>query len=242
MSKKRKVILIPGYAGKDSNNFGVGNNYLEFFSKFGDVRILMPHDEFVEGDLLVLPGGLDISASSYGKNPGYKNTAGDQFKQHFYDKKLNLYVGKMPIFGICLGFQQLCAYFGSTITQNFLFHEQSSSRWATAHKVFSPERVKFGELGSYKIEGLKNCLEVNSHHHQGVIDAELSPQLKPIAYAELNGYDYVEALEKHNKDCFIVEAMEHADLPIAGVQWHPEELYDPISMSMINKLLNNGKD
>jgi gamma-glutamyl-gamma-aminobutyrate hydrolase PuuD len=33
----------------------------------------------------------------------------------------------------------------------------------------------------------------------------------------------------------------HEELPIAGVQWHPEYIYDELSKKLINYLLNYSK-
>jgi gamma-glutamyl-gamma-aminobutyrate hydrolase PuuD len=39
-------------------------------------------------------------------------------------------------------------------------------------------------------------------------------------------------------DDYIVEAFKHKTLPIAGVQWHPEELYDRFSIETVIALLH----
>ena len=68
---QKKTIGIPGYKGTDSNNFGVGNNYLSFCQKLGyNPRIIMPWEEYVEVDMLLLPGGMDISPVNYDSIPG----------------------------------------------------------------------------------------------------------------------------------------------------------------------------
>ena len=88
----RKVIGIPGYTGKDSNNFGVGNHHLEFVSKFGDARIIMPWEEKADIDLLYLPGGLDTAPRNYGAVPAYTTSAQDVFKEHFFLNNLKNYI------------------------------------------------------------------------------------------------------------------------------------------------------
>jgi gamma-glutamyl-gamma-aminobutyrate hydrolase PuuD len=100
----KKLILITGWK-LGENSYGATTTYLEYFSQFGNVRILMPWEDKVDCDLLVLPGGKDLSPSAYGEVPGYTTGDGDVFKEYFFKEKLKLYVeSKTPIFGVCLGF------------------------------------------------------------------------------------------------------------------------------------------
>lgn len=216
----KKVIGIPGWKTGD-NSFGCGVNHLDFISEFGTPRIIFPQEDLVNVDLLYLPGGMDLSPSSYGEFPGMYTSNQDVFKQHFYDTKLKLYVeNQTPIFGVCLGFQMLASYFGSKLTQHLHYHKQSSARWATAHPLV-PVKGTWGEILFDK------KFEVNSHHHQAVTLSNLSNELTTLFIAENEG---------NIKDP-IVEVFMHNNLPIAGVQYHPEELRDNISWNIINDLM-----
>lgn len=208
----KKTIGIVGYRNREGTSFGAGNTYLEYFSQFGNVRIIMPWEEYVEVDLLVLPGGADVNPASYGEVPRYKTNDSDVFKQYFFDHHLKNYVGKVPIFGICLGLQQLAVFFGSKLTQDIPFHEQSPVRWERAHKIIEVENPKRKE---------DTLPEVNSHHHQCVTIQNLSTTLVPTWIA----------------DPYIVEAFKHKELPIAAVQWHPEELCDTVALGIVKELL-----
>lgn len=221
MSEKKKLTIgIPGFLNSDQM-FGVTGNYMQFADRYGDVRILMPHEDLVPVDLLILPGGLDLSPSKYGKQPSYKTSNHDVFKEFFYEQKLKLYVdAETPIFGICLGMQMLNAYFGGTLTQHLLAHEQSSGRWAMAHKirtVYDKPNTKIADL-----------IDVNSHHHQAITkERDLAPNFNVIAVAA--------SLEPEGT---IVEAFMHETLPIAGVQFHPEEMvFDQLSDTMIKEIM-----
>lgn len=225
MSQKKKLIGIPGFANKEQM-FGVTGNYMKFAAKYGDVRIIMPHEELVEVDLLLLPGGLDLSPSSYGRVPDYKTTNHDVFKEYFFKNRLENYIkAGIPIFGICLGFQMINVHFGGTLTQHLTFHPQSSDRWQEAHEVVITNAKKDDKLKKVK---------VNSHHHQAVVVTstnngyigDMAEGFYPVAhYLDVEG--------------FVIEAFKHRDLPIAGVQFHPEELYDVISDSLIKNLLKD---
>lgn len=217
MSKeKRPVIGIPGWK-LGENSFGCGTNHLDFISKFGNPRILFPQDDDVDLDLLYLPGGPDISPASYGQIPGFYTGNSDLFRQYFFEKVLPKYIAKgTPIFGVCLGFQMLNVIFGGTLTQDMPNHAQSKNRWEEGHDVFT--------VGLPRKEGK---FEVNSHHHQAVLYSDLSKDFDMVLYAD----------NEDDTDNCIVEGFVHKSLPIAGVQYHPEEWRDGFSMSMINDLL-----
>lgn len=214
---KRPLIGIPGFLNSDKM-FGVTGNYMQFANKYGDVRIIMPHEEFVKVDLLLLPGGLDLSPTSYGDAPSYQTGNHDVFKEFFFKERLKNYLSaKTPIFGICLGFQMLNVALGGTLTQHLISHEQSDKRWAPAHDV------NIYGYRDKKNQPLK--IKVNSHHHQAVLNTNLAKDL--LVVADIQDYDGT-----------IVEAYKHKSLKIAGVQWHPEELYDVISNKLITELLS----
>lgn len=226
---KRKTIGVPGYRNTNSDSFGVGIAYMEFLSKFGDVRILMPQEEFVKVDLLFLPGGADLTPSTYGEIPGYRTQNHDVFKEFFYHNRLDAYINRgVPVFGVCLGYQMLAAKFGSKLTQDFIFHAQSDKRTDEAHKVY----LRLNEYGLPDEKFKKGIFEVNSFHHQGVTLENLGEDLIPLAFAE-NEDAY---LTGHN---VIVEAFKHRTLKISGVQWHPENIYDGYSRHLINELLKD---
>jgi len=219
----KKTIGIVGYRNTNQNSFGIGITYAHYFSMFGNVRIIMPWEDLVDVDLLVLPGGADLNPSSYGEEPGFRTGDQDIHKQHFYDHKLKLYIeNRTPIYGICLGFQMINTFFGGTIIQHLMNHTSSSDRYKAGHKIFpcTPD----GRVTS------KGKAEVNSHHHQSVSLNGLAKDLIPMFLAEedetING----------NK-VGIVEVLRHKTLPIIGVQYHPEEWFDELSESLINGLL-----
>lgn len=200
ISTKKLIVGIPGWRTGD-NSFGCGVNHLDYISSFGNPRILFPHDEDADIDMLYLPGGPDLSPSRYGQYPGFYTSNQDVFRQHFFDALLPKYIEKgIPIFGVCLGMQMLNVIFKGTLTQDMKYHAQSKDRWGPAHKVYIN--------GSNR----KDNFDVNSHHHQAVLVSDLSPELEILAYAD----------NEEDKRNQIVEAFKHKTLPIAGVQWHPK--------------------
>ena len=214
-----KTIGIVGYRSEDGTVFGAGCNYLEFISRFGTPRIIFPNDELIDVDLLILPGGLDIAPLSFGAVPCFKTNNQDVFKQFFFEKRLSMYIeAEIPVFGICLGFQMLAVYFGSTLEQHLWRHPQSPARQTAGHWV-----EPFVEAKNFATQPF----EVNSHHHQGVFIDGLSSELVPLAVAK-NDTD---------SDKVLVEAFRHSLKPVMAVQWHPEEWFDKFSCQMMSELL-----
>ena len=101
--ERRPKIGIPGWKIGE-NSFGCGVNHLDFISQFGDPKILFPQDTDDDIDALYLPGGPDVSPSSYGQFPGFYTGNSDVFREHFFQKNLKGYIEKgIPVVGICLG-------------------------------------------------------------------------------------------------------------------------------------------
>ena len=242
--EKRLLIGIPGFQNSEKM-FGVTGNYMHFAERFGDVRIIMPHEEFVEVDLLILPGGLDLSPTSYGRIPSYQTSNHDVFKEFFFENRLETYINRgVPVFGICLGFQMLNAFFGGTLTQHIPLHAQSRNRWEKAHDVIlTQEYLKLNkeiEQGKKKAKDVKiPTMEVNSHHHQGVCIKYDSKG--EVLTSDLADGFYVIAHVDEPRNMRIIEAFKHNTLPIAGVQYHPEEMLDELSKSLINSIIAMAK-
>lgn len=217
----RYLIGIPGWSLGD-NSFGAGKAYMQYLSNFGDVLILpMTPTIFKEIDLLVLPGGKDVLSDNYGEAPGYFNTDPDLAKEYFLRNNLQQYLDlEIPTMGICLGFQQLQVALGGSLIQNAWHDYSEKSRSERVHEVkFTPD---FKPLqGELKIKDMK----VNSLHHQGIDVDGLAEGLQAVV--------------THDG---LVEAFVHESRNIAGVQWHPEELWgDAISNHLIFSLLKNGR-
>lgn len=229
---KRKVIGIPGYKDAKAESFGAGINYLDFIDHFADARIIMPYEKHVKVDMLLLPGGLDTQPARYGEVPGFHTSNQDVFKEFFFENRLHLYVNRgTPIFGICLGLQELAVYFGCKLTQDLITHPSSTERWKTAHTVFpykkdTPIIINGKEHTSF---------QVNSHHHQALCEKGLNKLIDPI-YKASNDDKVL------TKDGDIIEAFVVKNHSIVAVQWHPEELYDKFSIAVINNLLNIEND
>lgn len=219
-----KKIGIVGW--KSESFFGAGISYLEFISSFGTPVIITPQMDMQDDlDLLVLPGGLDVN---YGQVPSFYTSNTDVFKQHFYDTKLDSYINAgVPVFGICLGMQQLNVKLGGTLHQHILGHQRDAGSPHFVHIEDNAFRTSIpeGYKSLFQKPKEKDTFGVmtNSRHHQAV--DKLADSLIATGFSREYGEQYVES--------FI-----HPSLPIAGVQWHPEDLVEEsYSKYLIDNLL-----
>lgn len=216
-----KIGIVGWNVGE--NSFGATKPYMEFLSRYGDVYILPPSATILEDlDLLVLPGGKDTMSINYNQVPSFFNTDPDIMKEFFLLNNLGKYVANgTPIFGICLGLQMLNVHLGGDLRQHVAHpYNENEKRYELIHKCdFTPA---YSNLK--KTLQLTKEFKVNSLHHQGVHITNLAPKLKAILQFE-----------------DVIEAFIHEKLPIAAVQYHPEEIYDEVSDYLIKTLIKHGK-
>ena len=212
----KKIGIVGWKTGE--NSFGVTIPYIDWLSNFGIVHILSPQKGIVEDlDLLVLPGGADIAPQSFGEVPGFHTSNTDVMKQYFFDNNLDQYLANnTPIFGICLGFQQLCVKFGGKLEQHYPFNYSSKGRHDKVDTLAFEQQMYDIVLKS----SIPAKYEVNSLHHQG-------------CFSLPNPFNVL-AREKADGNIEIARFAEN----VYGVQYHPEEINDGISEVIIKQLLN----
>ncbi|MBN2457367.1 MAG: aminodeoxychorismate/anthranilate synthase component II [Sedimentisphaerales bacterium] len=130
--------------------------------------------------------------------PGMPKTAGVTLSAIDYFKD------KLPIFGVCLGFQAIAEYFGGRIGH------------APEPVHGKPSRITHCQKGIFT--GVENPLQAGRYHSLCVL--KLPDSLEKTA--EFEG---------------IVMAAEHKELPIVGVQFHPESILTPAGGKIIENVL-----
>ncbi|MCR5329616.1 MAG: aminodeoxychorismate/anthranilate synthase component II [Lachnospiraceae bacterium] len=110
----------------------------------------------------------------------------------------------IPILGVCLGHQAICAAFGATITyaKELMHGKQSVARFDRSCKLFRdcPETAKVGR-----------------YHSLAAAKETMPEELK------------VTALTDDDE----IMAVQHRDYPVYGVQFHPESILTPDGRSML---------
>lgn len=229
--------------------------YMEYFSQFGEVILVHTQSDlkfFIEhGDMLVVPGGPDVSSTVYSKPPGFTNTRANAHYE-FLDYHLLkpwLETGK-PTVGVCRGLQTINVARGGTLIQHIIGHRQSQDRDKTTDFMYTD------------VEGF-NIVEINSIHHQAV--KTLGKDLEVLGWGNvlkncpsvrnkhnrkslLLRKDYVETegkVEKTADNYFsIVEAFkstEESKYNIVAFQYHPEEINCEFAQKQIEDLLSSYK-
>ena len=116
--------------------------------------------------------------------------------------------GKVPILGVCLGHQAICEAFGGTVGYaKELMHGKSSL-------------VKVDEQ-SPLFKGLPAKVRVARYHSLAADEGSLPECLQVVSRA----------------DDGEVMAVQHAEFPTFGVQFHPESILTPDGRAMIENFL-----
>jgi putative glutamine amidotransferase len=175
-------------------------------------------------DGLILGGGADVDAGSYGADP-HAETLGtnpdrDRFELALAREALDR---DLPLLGVCRGMQLMNVAAGGNLDQHLperIGHERHRSQpgaWSEHEVRLAPGSLVAEATGADRFR-------VKSHHHQGI--GEVGRGFEAIAWAT---------------DDDTVEAIESPDRGFAlGVLWHPEE--DPgdrVIPSLIRRLLDS---
>lgn len=115
---------------------------------------------------------------------------------------------EIPILGVCLGHQAICAAFGAEITYaKELMHGKQS-------------HVRFDK----KCPLFQNCPDEApvARYHSLAADAETMPKELKITAVTEDGE---------------IMAVEHREYPIFGVQFHPESIMTPDGKTMLNNFI-----
>ncbi len=178
-------------------------DYCQFFEGLGCNLVYIPNlsDSFenyfsqIPIKALILSGGNDLS-SEFTKKPAVDVRNSAPLRDTAEKRLLDLAIErKIPVLGICRGMQFINFYFGGTTTQTI----------NQGLHVKKTHRISFCDQNLIELSDRKEMV-VNSYHHQGIREDQLSPKLKAMALSHDN----------------LIEALYHPELPIVGIQWHPE--------------------
>lgn len=154
-------------------------------------------------DGLIIPGGIDLCPELYNEENiacGETDPRLDNYEIEIVREAVKM---RIPILGVCRGHQLLNVFFGGSLYQDISCCEKHKPFDMTkdrAHKTkVEPESFIYDIYGS-------EIVRVNSAHHQAI--KKLGEHLIPVQYSEEG----------------VIEAVYHDELPVYGVQWHPERM------------------
>jgi gamma-glutamyl-gamma-aminobutyrate hydrolase PuuD len=188
--------------------------YAEAVERHGGQPVLVDADAsgseraaaFAAMDGLLLTGGGDIDPARYGQ----PNIASREIDTERDELEAAAWAAadarRLPVLGICRGFQAINVFSGGTLLQDV--GEHAGPGWGTGDARMHPIRLEGGgHLGAAL--GSQSAI-VNTYHHQGVAAGDLAPGLRATAWADSPAGPIVEVLEAPSER-FVV-----------GVQCHPE--------------------
>ena len=154
-------------------------------------------------DGIILPGGVDINPDLY--HEGNTDSRGIDEKLDSFELKVLSEAVKygIPVFGICRGHQLINVFFGGSLFQNVDHGSIHNCCKDKSDRVHSSRVLKDTFL--FEAYG-KERIVTNSAHHQAI--HRIGDKLKAAEYS----------------DDGLIEAVYHTELPIYGVQWHPERM------------------
>lgn len=115
---------------------------------------------------------------------------------------------KIPVLGVCLGHQAICAAYGATVTyaKELMHGKQSEVRFDTECPLF---------------HGCSEQAPV-ARYHSLAVDAGTIPETMKVTAATADGE---------------VMAVQHREFPVFGVQFHPESIMTPEGKRMLQNFL-----
>ena len=114
----------------------------------------------------------------------------------------------IPLLGVCLGHQAICAAFGATVTyaKKLMHGKQSEVKLDTACPLF---------------HGLPEVTTV-ARYHSLAADASTMPNCLKVTAVTADGE---------------IMAVQHTEYPIYGVQFHPESILTPQGKTMLKNFI-----
>lgn len=114
----------------------------------------------------------------------------------------------VPSLGVCLGHQALTVAFGGQVIRHMPIHGRTSMIQHDGKTVF---------------KGLESPLQV-MRYHSLIASEQLPDELEVSAFVE----------EDNRK---ITMGLRHSELPVEGVQFHPESYYTPSGLQMVRNFI-----
>lgn len=231
--KKKPMIGVMPLWDEEKNSLWMLPGYLDGIRMAGGIPVIFPlttqKDELTELCSLcsgfLFTGGQDVSPELYqeqnleGLSKSYEPL--DEMERIVLQTAL---IEDKAVLGICRGLQFINVFLGGSLYQDLSRQHPS----LTEHHMTPPYDREIHKVTIKKSTPLyqllsKECIGVNSYHHQAVKD--LAPVAEAMAYSE-DGL--VEALRLPDKK-FIV-----------GVQWHPEFAYekDPECLKLVQAFVD----
>lgn len=248
-------ILIYGDCANDRVSQSIA--YFNLLFPYGDVTLMTAFnksDQFLEADVLVIPGGADVEPSRYNETPhfmtGRSNPHYEYLDTYFLPKWIE--TGK-PIIGICRGMQSLNVAMGGTLFQHIKGHVGHPDRREDRHHDIFTEIYDPAKGIDFRV------YPTNSYHHQCV--KKIADDFEMIAWSHTimhcptthKMYDGQRNLAQRWKKkeagkkllvrddanyYAIPEIIKHKTLPYIAFQYHPENMNCSLFHFLVEPMLS----
>lgn len=121
---------------------------------------------------------------------------------------IEAFANRVPVLGVCLGHQALAAVFDSTIGAAQTLMHGKPS------PVYHDRRTVY--------QGLSNPFQAGRYHSLAVAEEDLGPDLVISSYTSEGE----------------IMGIRHRELPLEGVQFHPESLLTPVGDRLLQNFLD----
>jgi anthranilate synthase component 2 len=126
---------------------------------------------------------------------------------------IEAFAGRVPLLGICLGHQSIGQVYGGRVVR--------------ARRVMHGKTSLIHHRGEGVFAGLSNPFEATRYHSLVVAEDSLPDCLEITAWTETEGGEFDEIM-----------GLRHRDLPVEGVQFHPESILTAHGHDLLRNFLN----
>ena len=181
-------------------------NIVQYFGELGQEVVIYRNDEITIKQIAELnPEYIVISPG-----PCTPSEAGISVEVVQY------FAGKIPIFGVCLGFQAMVVAFGGKIT--------------SAKEIMHGKISSISHSGKGVFKDLKNPFNA-TRYHSLVAEQKSLPECFEIT-----------AQTENNNKIDEIMGIKHKTLSIEGVQFHPESILSEEGYRLLDNFLKNNKN
>lgn len=208
---KYKITMLLFIDNFDSFTY----NLVQYFEQLGQ-KILVRQNNAIDIKQIK---SLNPKAIVIGPGPGTPDGAGISLTV------IKQLAGVYPILGVCLGHQAIAQAFGANVIQaEQVMHGRISAMYHDDKGLFA---------------GLNQPFYATRYHSLLVDDKSLPKCLKVTAWTEspvlkdkLKTFD-----DNHDGRCHEIMGICHRDLPVYGVQFHPESILSQAGLWLLNNFL-----
>lgn len=128
---------------------------------------------------------------------------------------INTFKGQIPILGVCLGHQSIGQAFGGKVIH--------------AHDIMHGKTSDIYHNGTDVFKGFENPYTA-TRYHSLVVEKESLPDC----------FEITAWTQDKDGDMDEIMGLKHKDLPISGVQFHPESILTSYGHELLSNFLNNS--